>query len=44
MVTEYRNLTDRELLIEFANLRAHSPIIEELCQRIERLLRSSGGY
>ena len=38
-MASYRHLTDDELLIEFDAIKARSPIIEELCERLkERLL------
>lgn len=34
-ITKYGNLSDDELLRYVADARQYSPIIEELCQRIE---------
>lgn len=33
--TVYRNYTDQELLQVLSDKRHHSPVIEELCQRLE---------
>jgi hypothetical protein len=35
MITKYRNLTNAELLNRLDEARLHSPIIEELCARME---------
>ena len=34
--TPYDHYSDEELLSRFDNLRPHSPVIEELCQRLEK--------
>ena len=38
--TKYSNLLDDELLKHVADVRARSPIIEELCQRLEVKIHS----
>jgi hypothetical protein len=35
MITKYQGLTQRELLNELESVRQYSPIIEELCTRLE---------
>lgn len=35
MITKYTGLTDRELLLRLSDARQHSPVIEELCRRLE---------
>ena len=34
-ITKYNNLSNRELLAQLESVRSHSPVIEELCQRLE---------
>ena len=34
----YRTMTDAELLLRIDNLRGHSPIIDELAERLSRHL------
>lgn len=36
-ITKYSQFSNRELLGEFDILRQYSPIIEELCQRVENV-------
>jgi len=39
--TKYRNLTDEEFLNKIDNARQHSPIIDELAGRLEKLDRTN---
>ena len=35
--TKFENLNDKELLNHLESIRYHSPIIAELCQRLEKM-------
>ena len=35
-VTRFRNLTDEELLLQADSDRAGDPLVEEICQRLEK--------
>ncbi len=39
--TQMRNVTDRELLIELDEVRGQSPVISELCRRLEELVTNA---
>jgi hypothetical protein len=36
-ITKYDRFTNRELLVELDNARQYSPIIQELCVRLENI-------
>lgn len=36
-ITKYNNLSNRELLAQLENVRPFSPVVEELCQRLENV-------
>jgi hypothetical protein len=36
-ITKYNHLSNRELLAQVESVRDYSPVIEELCQRLENV-------
>ena len=36
-ITKYNGLSNRELLAQLEGVRTYSPVVEELCQRLENV-------
>ena len=43
MIAAYKNLTDEELLLSLSDKRHHSPLIDELCTRLEASIDNAMG-